>query len=103
MEVNELANQTRMSITLDSLLKQQLVDYAATQDVSQSDIVSDALTMYLEIKQGLYDYNEPALERLNQITDALVGLRTENVQNRETMERVESVLLRYMNGENYYE
>lgn len=98
----KMADQARMSISLDSLLKQQLVDYAKQQDISQSDVVSDALTMYLEIKQGLYDYNEPALERLNQITDALVGLRTEEIKNRETMERVEAVLLRYMNGESYY-
>lgn len=101
-EHKKVADQTRMSISLDSLLKQQLVDYAKQQDISQSDVVSDALTMYLEIKQGLYDYNEPALERLNQITDALVGLRTEEIKNRETMERVEAVLLRYMNGESYY-
>lgn len=98
-----MANQSRMSITVDSLLKQQLVDYATKQDISQSDVVGEALTMFLEIKQGLYDYNEPALERLNQITDALAGLRSEQVQSQDSMSRMEAVLMRYMNGENYYE
>lgn len=98
-----MSNQSRMSITLDSLMKQQLLDYSKQQGVSQSDVIGDALTMYLEIKRGLYDYNEPALQRLNSITDALVGFREEQAKTRESMERVEASLLRYMNGENYYD
>ena len=98
-----MGQPTRMSITLDSLVKQQVVSYAKQQGINQNEVINDAITMYLEIKQGLYDYNEPALERLNAITDALVGLRSEQSQSRESMERVEGVLMRYMNGENYYE
>lgn len=97
-----MAEQSRMTITLDSVLKQQLVNYAKQTGASQSDVVNDGLVMYLEIKQGLYDYNEPALDRLNQMTDILVGFREEQIKNRESMERIEGVLLRYMNGENYY-
>lgn len=98
-----MSSQSRMTITLDSVLKQQLVNYSKQSGDSQSDVINNALTMYLEIKQGLYDYNEPALDRLNQMTDLLVGFREEQIKNRETMERMEGVLLRYMNGDNYYD
>ena len=96
-------SQSRMSISLDSLVKQQVVDYAKQQDITQNEVINDAILMYLEIKRGLYDYNEPALERLNNITDSLVGLRSEQFKTADTMSRIESVLLRYMNGENYYD
>lgn len=97
-----MAEQSRMSITLDPLVKQAVVDYAKQEDISQNEVINDALMLYIEIKSGLYDYNEPALERLNNIIDAIVGLRSEQTKTVETMERMESVMLRYMNGENYY-
>lgn len=97
-----MAEQSRMSITLDPLVKQAVVDYAKQEDISQNEVINDAIMLYIEIKSGLYDYNEPALERLNNIIDAIVGLRSEQTKTVETMERMESVMLRYMNGENYY-
>lgn len=93
----------RMTITVDSALKTQLEQFSKVENKSQSDIIGEALVMYLQIEQGLYDYNEPALTRLNQITDALVGFREEQQKTADTMRRMEAVLFRYMSGENYYD
>jgi len=92
----------RMTISIEPALKSRLEHYSKTISKSQSDIIGEALDMYLQIEQGLYDYNEPALTRLNQMTDAFVGLREEQQKTVETMSRVETLLFRYMNGENYY-
>jgi len=54
------------------------------------------------MQNGLFDYNEPALQRLNQIIDYLVGNVSKQDEMLESVSRLEGVLLRYLNGDNYY-
>lgn len=82
-------------------LNARLDNYMKLHNMSKNQIIVDALSLYLDVNTGLYDFNDPALQRLNQILDATKGLSERQNSTREALDRFYDVFVRYTNGDNY--
>ena len=92
----------RFSVSLNEDTHKALEVLSKRDGQSKNEIINHAVNQYIDMQNGLFDYNEPALQRLNQIIDYLVGNVSKQDEMLESVSRLEGVLLRYLNGDNYY-
>lgn len=87
----------RIPVDLDNRLN----NYIQLHNMSKNELLLEAITLYLDVNTGLYDFNDPALQRLNQMVDAIGGLSKRQDATRDAVQQLYEAFVRYTSGDNY--
>ena len=90
-----------MTIRIPEALDARLGMYAKAHGTTKTQIIEEALTMHLDVNTGLYDFQEPAIQRLNQLQDLMTGLSISVVRMNESLQDVVDLLEMYSSGDNF--
>lgn len=97
----DTSKSARITFRATPMLNDRIDNYAKLAGISKNQVIEEAVDFYLSVKTGLYDFNEPALQRLSQLQDAQVGTTQEVRDLNKSIEGLAEVLMRYVNGNNF--
>lgn len=95
-------NDVRVTLRIPKELDEKLGHYASLNGISKNKAIVEAMDLYLKVRYGLYDFNEPALQRLDQLVDAMGGMNARLDRQHDVMHQMTDLIIRYSSGENYY-
>lgn len=82
MADNEL-DVVRFTLRLPERISKNLTVMAKTGSKSRNDFIIEALDFYMRYLDGYVDFDNPLLQRINQLTDSMAGMgeRIDTVSN----------------------
>lgn len=94
-------SEKKVTLRVPSDIHKLIKNQADVSGLSMNQYLIKAARTQIQIDTGLYDFNDIALQRLNQLTDVLVGFSKRMDVLSDQLDAQNKLFSQYFIGENY--